>query len=103
MLDQLVGQGNRTPALPVLCDTLSQSPCRLRRAVSVVGALAVPQAGVLVVETMGRAPVRVTTLGVEFLWGAEGECEVADFPRLGQSVLLEWQQNSQNFVIIQVE
>ena len=57
----------------------------------------------LVVETTSRATVRVTTLGVEFLRGVEGECEVADFPRLGQSVLLEWQQNSQNFVIIKVE
>ena len=28
---------------------------------------------------------------------------VEDFPRLGQSVLLEWQQNSQNFVITDVE
>ena len=52
---------------------------------------------------LGRATVRVTTLGHEFLRGAEGECMVEDFPRLGQSVLLEWQQNSQNFVITAVE
>ncbi len=51
---------------------------------------------------LGRATVRVTTLGEEFLRGAEGECVVEDFPRLGQSVLLEWQQNSQNFVITDV-
>ena len=52
---------------------------------------------------LGRATVRVTTLGEEFLRGAEGECVVDDFPRLGQSVLLEWQQNSQNFVVTDVE
>ena len=54
-------------------------------------------------EELGRATVRVTTLGHEFLRGAEGECVVEDFPRLGQSVLLEWQQNSQNFVITDFE
>ena len=56
---------------------------------------------------LGRTTVRVTTVGEgaeeEFLRGAEGECMVEDFPRLGQSVLLEWQQNSQNFVITDVE
>ena len=46
--------------------------------------------------------MRVTTLGAEFLRGG-GECMVEDFPGLGQSVLLEWQQNSQNFVITDVE
>ena len=51
---------------------------------------------------LGRATVQVTTLGHEFLRGAEGECVVEDFPRLGQSVLLEWQQTSQNFVITDV-
>ena len=54
-------------------------------------------------EELGRATVRVTTLGVEFLRGVEGECTVADFPALGQTVTLEWQQNSQNFVITDVE
>ena len=56
---------------------------------------------------LGRATVRVTTVGAgaeeEFLRGVEGACVVEDFPRLGQSVLLEWQQNSQNFVITDVE
>ena len=52
---------------------------------------------------LGRATVRVTTLGEEFVRGAEGACLVEDFPRLGQSVLLEWQQNSQNFVMIEVQ
>ena len=51
---------------------------------------------------LGRATVRVTTLGEEFLRGVEGECVVADFPTLGETVTLEWQQSSQNFVITDV-
>ena len=54
-------------------------------------------------EELGRATVRVTTLGEEFLRGAEGECVVEDFPMLGETVTLEWQQNSQNFVITDLE
>ena len=50
-------------------------------------------------EELGRATVRVTTLGEEFLRDVEGECTVEDFPRPGKSVTLAWQQNSQNFVI----
>ena len=56
---------------------------------------------------LGQATVWVTTVGAgaeeEFLRGAAGECVVEDFPTLGQSVLLEWQQNSQNFVITNVQ
>ena len=56
---------------------------------------------------LGRATVRVTTVGEgaeeEFLRGAEGECVVEDFPMPGEKVTLEWQQNSQNFVITDVE
>ena len=58
-------------------------------------------------EELGRAVVRVTTVGTgdeeEFLRGAEGECVVADFPMPGETVTLEWQQNSQNFVITDVQ
>ena len=54
-------------------------------------------------EELGRATVRVTTLGAEFLRGVEGECVVEDFPDMDQTVTLEWQQNSQNFVIIQLQ
>ena len=54
-------------------------------------------------EELGRATVRVTTLGVEFLRDVEGECTVEDFPMLGETVTLEWQQNSQNFVVTDVE
>ena len=53
-------------------------------------------------EELGRTTVRVTTLGAEFLRGAEGECTVADFPMPSETVTLEWQQNSQNFVITDV-
>ena len=52
---------------------------------------------------LGRATVRVTTLGAEFVRDAVGECRVADFPTTGETVTLEWQQNSQNFVITAVE
>ena len=54
-------------------------------------------------EELGRATVRVTTLGAEFVLDAEGECVVEDFPMLGETVTLEWQQNKQNFVITDVE
>ncbi len=56
---------------------------------------------------LGRATVWVTTVGegdeAEFLPGAEGECVVEDFPMLGETVTLEWQQSQQNFVITEVE
>ena len=39
----------------------------------------------------------------EFVEGAVGECVAEDFPDLGQTVTLEWRQNSQNFVITDVE
>ena len=48
---------------------------------------------------LGRATVTVTTLGVEFLQGAEGACEAEDFPSPGERVPLMWQQSSQNFVL----
>ena len=54
-------------------------------------------------EELGRATVRVTTLGPDFLQGAEGECVVADFPSPGETVTLAWQQNQQNFVITDIE
>ena len=56
---------------------------------------------------LGRATVRVTTVGggaeEEFLRGVEGECVVEDFPTIDETVTLEWQQNSQNFVITEVQ
>ncbi len=56
---------------------------------------------------LGRALVQVTTVGEgadeEFLRGVEGECVAEGFPYQGQSTRLEWQQESQNFVITDVQ
>ena len=52
---------------------------------------------------LGRATVTVTTLGAEFVRGVEGECMAEDFPALGQTVTLEWQEGLQNFVIVALE
>ena len=46
---------------------------------------------------------RLSTLGEEFLRGVEGEYVMEDFPMPGETVTLEWQQNSQNFVLTDVE
>ena len=54
-------------------------------------------------EELGRATVRATTLGAEFLRGVAGECVVEDFPTLGETVTLEWRQGQQNFVITGAE
>ena len=54
-------------------------------------------------EALGWATVRVTTVGEgaeeEFLRDVAGECVVEDFPLLGETVRLAWQQNNQNFVV----
>ena len=46
-----------------------------------------------------RATFTVTTLGTEFVRGAEGECRVPNFPTAGETVTLKWQESMQNFVI----
>ena len=48
---------------------------------------------------LGRATVTVTTLGAEFLREVTGTCEVEDFPMLGETGTVEWQQTQQNFVL----
>ncbi|MCE2483866.1 MAG: fibronectin type III domain-containing protein [Desulfurellaceae bacterium] len=52
---------------------------------------------------LGRATVTVTALGQgaaeEFLEGVAGECVVEDFPAVGETARLVWQQANQNFVI----
>lgn len=45
----------------------------------------------------------VTTLGKEFLRGANGGCTVFDFPQAGTDVILQWQESIQNFVIESIE
>ncbi len=46
-----------------------------------------------------RTTVTVTTLGTEFVRNVEGACVVADFPSVGESVRLVWQEAQQNFVL----
>ena len=46
-----------------------------------------------------HATFTVTTLGKEFVRDVEGECTVSDFPTLGETVTLRWQESMQNFVI----
>ena len=46
-----------------------------------------------------RATFTVTTLGKEFVRGAEGMCTVPDFPMQDETVTLHWQESMQNFVI----
>lgn len=47
----------------------------------------------------GSATFNVTTLGVAFLQGASGQYLLNNFPFNGESVILRWQEGSQNFVI----
>ena len=47
----------------------------------------------------GAATLRVTTFGVEFLTGGQGDYLLSDFPQTGQQVRLVWQEALQNFVI----
>ena len=45
----------------------------------------------------------VTTLGVEFLQGANGEYPIANFPQAGKNVTLRWAEPHQNFVIVNAQ
>lgn len=54
-------------------------------------------------EEFGRATFTVTTLGETFLMGASGVYDLPDFPEPGTIVTVEWQEASQNFVIIEVQ
>ncbi len=48
---------------------------------------------------LGRADFTVTTLGAEYLQGVSGTYRLMDFPKSGDSVVVTWQENLQNFVI----
>ena len=48
---------------------------------------------------LGRADFAVTTLGAEFLRGVGGTYRLMDFPKDGDSVVVTWQESSQNFSI----
>lgn len=51
----------------------------------------------------GRARFTVTTLGRESLAGVSGTYTLPNFPEQGKNVIVQWQQASQNFVIVGVE
>ena len=46
-----------------------------------------------------RTTVRVTTLGADFLWGASGTFDLANFPSAGDTTVVQWAESQQNFVI----
>ena len=50
----------------------------------------------------GTATLSVTTLGVEFLTGGQGDYLLSDFPQTGQQIRLVWQEALQNFVPVSV-
>ncbi len=54
-------------------------------------------------EEFGRATFTVTTLGEALLTGASGVYDLPDFPEPDTTVTVEWQEASQNFVIIEVQ
>ena len=54
-------------------------------------------------EEFGRATFTVTTLGETLLTGASGVYDLPDFPEPDTTVTVEWQEASQNFVIIEVQ
>lgn len=47
----------------------------------------------------GSATFAVTTLGAEFLSGKSGTFVLNDFPMAGQSITIQWQEASQNFIV----
>ena len=46
-----------------------------------------------------RTTVRVTTFGVDFLWGASGTFDLPNFPSAGATTVIQWAESQQNFVI----
>ena len=50
-----------------------------------------------------RSTFTVTTFGQERLLGVEGEYELKDFPEVGTTVTVKWQETLQNFTITGVE
>ena len=54
-------------------------------------------------KELGRATFTVTTLGETFLTGASGVYDLPDFPEPDTTVTVEWQEASQNFVIIEAD
>ncbi len=53
---------------------------------------------------LGRARATVTTLyGIPFVMGLTGRYQLEDFPEPGRSVVIEWNQSQQNFVITDIQ
>ena len=52
---------------------------------------------------IGLSEFKVTTFGQEFLQGASGAYSLFDFPRAGSRAVIEWEQSSQNFVVVGTE
>ena len=52
---------------------------------------------------IGLSEFKVTTFGQEFLQGAAGAYSLFDFPRPGSTAVIEWEQSSQNFVVVGTE
>ena len=52
-------------------------------------------------ELLDRATVYLTNLGQEFLRGVSGRYVLEDFPYPGESVVVEWEEGLQNFVIVE--
>ena len=52
---------------------------------------------------IGLSEFKVTTFGQEFLQGASGRYSLLDFPRAGSRAVIEWDQSSQNFVVVGTE
>lgn len=51
---------------------------------------------------LARRTFLVASLGAQFIIGKGPRTVVADFPKPGQALVLEWQESSQNFVIAQL-
>ena len=51
-------------------------------------------------ELLGKAAVNTTRFGKEFLQNVEGQYVLEDFPVYGESVIIEWEESLQNFVIV---
>ena len=52
-------------------------------------------------ELLDRATVYLTNFGTDFLRGASGRYVLEDFPDPGESVVIEWEEALQNFVIVE--
>ena len=54
-------------------------------------------------EEFARSTFTVTTTGEDFLTGAQARVTVENFPSPGETAVLEWNQSTQHFEIVEVE